>query len=148
MAGKKNPVNLARTCETLSGTGYCDDGLTQANRPITIGLNGQRHLQVKAEDAVKSLIYAWQNMKQYKRLLRWTWVSRGLVTLEEMQEMHPDIDPSELHSKADEPTPFSEIVPGVPLLVPCLGLLVRSTINSFLMSMSHSQVRLMVWSSR
>ncbi len=98
--------------------GYCDDGITQANRPITLGLNGQRHLQVSAEDAVKSLIFGWQEMKKYTRLLRWSWTSRGLVSIEEMKQMHPDMDESELHSCPDEPTPFSEIVPGVPLLVP------------------------------
>lgn len=104
------------------GTGYHEDGLVQASQPIELGMNGQRHLQVTVNDNVSSLIYAWQQMQPYKRLLRWAWTSRGLVTEAEMMELHPGLSKEDLHSgDADAGIPFKELIPGVPVLVPILG---------------------------
>ena len=75
-------------------------------------------MEVKPEEAVKALIWGWQQMVKYPRLLRWAWVSRGLVSKEEMEAMHPGCD---VDDDPPEEGPFKQMVPGVPDLVPLLG---------------------------
>lgn len=103
-----------------SSGGYNECGLQQASKPIQLGLNGQKHLEVTVEQNVKALIYAWQKMSDYKKLLRWSWTSRGLVTKEEMQEMHPDIPEDGLLSEETSGSQPGIVVPGVPALIPSL----------------------------
>ena len=88
-----------------------------------LGLNGQKHLQVGPVDAIRSMIYAWQELSKPKfgRLFRWSWVSRGLVTKEEMQEAHPDLPDA---GKEDSCEESKEMVPGIPELVPPLASII------------------------
>ncbi|CAK9086423.1 unnamed protein product [Durusdinium trenchii] len=91
--------------------GYRDPGLEQASRPIHLGLNGQKHLSVGVEENVKALIYSWQEMANYKRLLRWSWTSRGLVTPDEMKELHPKLNEEEKNELGEtSPSPFKQMV--------------------------------------
>ncbi|CAK9000257.1 Uncharacterized protein (Fragment), partial [Durusdinium trenchii] len=78
-------------------TGYKAPGLEQATRQIQIGLNGQKHLQATAVDNVKSLIFAWQQMGQkiYHKLFRWAWVSRGVITVDDMKKRFPNLSQKE-----------------------------------------------------
>lgn len=88
-------------------------------------MNGQKHLQVSMKDSVESMIYAWSELKKYGRLLRWSWTSRGLVTKEEMAQLHPHLSAEELKAcDPDAGAPFKEIVPEIPVLVPFLGQVV------------------------
>lgn len=93
-------------------------GLVPNQQAFHHWLNGQKHLQLKVEDNVNALIYAWEQMASYKRLLRWCWVSRGLVTEDEMKTLHPDVE--DLHLSDPKATAFTELVEGVPSLVPIL----------------------------
>ena len=87
-------------------------------------MNGQKHLQVKLEDSVHSLVYAWERMKPYKRLLRWAWTSRGLITEAEMLDLHPGMTAADLHQgDAEASICFKELVPCVPVLTPFLAQL-------------------------
>ena len=105
-----------------SWAGYHNDGLTQASAPLNVGMNGQKHLQVTLQDSIRSLIFAWDRIKVYPKLLRWSWTSRGLVTVEEMQEMHPDLSgPDRTALDPKSPCPFKELVPDIPVMVPFLG---------------------------
>ncbi|CAK9000255.1 Malate dehydrogenase 2, partial [Durusdinium trenchii] len=82
---------------TDSLLGYKAPGLEQATRQIQIGLNGQKHLQATAVDNVKSLIFAWQQMGQkiYHKLFRWAWVSRGVITVDDMKKRFPNLSQKE-----------------------------------------------------
>lgn len=100
-----------------SSAGYHQNGLAQAAKPITLGLNGQKHLELSLQDNVHALMFAWQEMKHYGSLLRWSWTSRGLVTREEMQALHPDLSADDLASQSSA---FRELVPDIPTLVPIL----------------------------
>lgn len=73
------------------------------------------------EENVKALIYSWQEMANYKRLLRWSWTSRGLVTPDEMKELHPKLNEEEKNELGEtSPSPFKQMVPEIPALVPIL----------------------------
>ena len=96
--------------------------MVQASKPITLGLNGQKHLELSQQDNIRALMFAWDEMKQYRSVLQWSWVSRGLVTKEEMAEMNPDCPPEEPDTSRRA---FKELVPEIPLLVPILGPNVR-----------------------
>ncbi len=65
-------------------------------------------------------MFAWDQMIGYKRLLRWSWVSRGLVTEEEMKALHPTLD--DLHTRDPPPSAVSELIQGIPALVPILDM--------------------------
>lgn len=99
--------------------GYTECGLQQAEKPVLLGVNGQKHVEVKLEDSIKALIWGWQQMAGYHKLLRWAWVSRGLVTKEEMALLHG----GKCEEYADGESPWPEVVPGVPLIVPLPALL-------------------------
>ena len=111
-------VDNNRICSPFAFAGYNEDGITKANTSLVIDLKSESHFQVKAEDAVKSLIHSWQAMHQYPRLVQWAWTSRGLVPTDDMKAMHPDSDKDELPGNAEGPAAFSEMVPGIPLIVP------------------------------
>lgn len=55
--------------------GYKEDPFLQASHQLKIGVNGAKYLETNPEVTVKSLIYAWQQMQNYHKLLRWSWVS-------------------------------------------------------------------------
>lgn len=100
--------------------GYVQNSQIQANQAVRLGVNSQKDLQVSVMDNVRSLIFAWSEMKKCRRLLRWSRVSRGLVTEEEMRSM---MDEDEARDPIAPDTPFQkELIPGVPDLVPCLCL--------------------------
>ncbi len=88
---------------------------------MVIGLNGQRHLELSPLDNVKALIYAWSEMRNYGRLLRWSWTSRGLVTKEEMADLHPELSEPDADDDTNFSASFREMVPEIPVLVPTLG---------------------------
>ena len=100
-----------------TSAGYHQSGLVQAAKPIALGLNGQKHLELSVHDNVQALIFAAQEMKHYGSLLRWSWTSRGLITREEMQALHPNLSADDLTSQS---TAFRELVPDIPTLVPIL----------------------------
>lgn len=95
--------------------------MEQATRQIQIGLNGQKHLQATAVDNVKSLIFAWQQMGQkiYHKLFRWAWVSRGVITVDDMKKRFPNLSQKEAEEmQLKEEASARELVPGIPELVP------------------------------
>ena len=98
--------------------GYHEPGRERADKPITLGLHGQKVLQTNPQDSVKCLVWAWQQLGKHHKTLCWAWTSRGLVTDEEMKQLRPEVfeDGFTATSKL-----FSEIVPGVPLIVPSLA---------------------------
>lgn len=100
--------------------GYHEDGLLQASKPMVIGVNGQKHLEVSIMDNINALLFAWQEMHKYERLLRWAWVSRGLLSEQEMRALHPNLSDDEYAAGPSGDT-FSNLVPGVPDLVPTLA---------------------------
>lgn len=79
---------------------------------------------MSAQDNVRALLYAWQELKKYRKLLRWSWTSRGLVSKDEMKEMNPDQADGDSDyegpGNGDGPTP-KLLVPDIPVLVPTLG---------------------------
>ncbi len=71
---------------------------------------------------MKSMIFAWEQMHHYRKLLRWSWTSRGLITLEEMRSLHPDLGEGDMYPDDPEAgVPFKEMVPDIPVLVPSLA---------------------------
>lgn len=99
--------------------GYHKPGLSQINKATILGANQQKHLQISPQDSIKAMVLAWQEMKKYPTLLCWAWTSRQLVTKEEMAKLRPDVAGEDLETKSTS-TAFSELVPGIPLLVPYL----------------------------
>jgi len=86
-----------------------------------LGATGQKHLQVTPENTLKSMMWAWEKLAPYKRLIQWTWTSRGLVTAEEMREMNGG-EAGEDPAEDVAATVFrAELIPGIPVLTPCPG---------------------------
>lgn len=106
--------------------GYHKSGLEQASAPVLIGMNGQKHLQASLKDSIDSLIFAWDGMKRYPGLLRWSWTRRGLITVEEMANLHPEMTAQEKKECASHSSPFQNLVPEIPLLVPYLARMKKS----------------------
>ena len=101
--------------------GYSEKALHRIAAPAVLGASQQKHLQVGVADAIKGLVYGWQEMKRYPALLCWAWTSRGLVTKEEMVKMRPEVCGPDPDPK--DPTPaFHDLIPGIPLLTPSTAI--------------------------
>ena len=100
--------------------GYHVPGLERFDSPVELGVNGQKHLEISPEASIKSLVFGWQELQKYPSVMCWSWTSRGLVTDEEMQALRPEVFKDGKAIKCSSAT-LKELVPGIPLLLPCLA---------------------------